>query len=255
MTVPSSENSLSKGNEITTQDRAAVSYEEIRYKLPWSRRYHAWLFKYMIGLLQPEGKILDAGCGTGWLGEFLPKEQLWGIDLSPEMVARAKTRLRDARIGDVEALPFEDRSFDRIFARSVIHHLANPERGVAELARVLKVGGRMVLLDTRDQNVFSRIFRKKMREGEHFSELHQNLREDEYLELINRYLQVEKTEYLGYLAYTLLGFPDVFNLYGYIPGKFLWTPFLMAIDKVCARLPLFNRLGLGMIVVARKRAV
>ncbi len=253
MTILSSKHDLSKGNEVAIQDRAATSYEEIRYKLPWSRRYHTWLFNHMIALLQPAGRILDAGCGTGWLGEFLPQDRLLGIDLSPEMVSHAKIRIRDASVGDVEALPFEDNIFDRVFARSVIHHLANPERGMSELARVLKVNGRIVLLDTRDQNVFSRIFRKRMSEGEHFSELHLNLQEVEYLRVVSEYLHIEKTEYLGYLAYTLLGFPDVFNLYDYIPGKFLWTPLLMNVDKIWAKIPLFNKLGLGMIVVARKR--
>jgi hypothetical protein len=88
--------------------------------------------------------------------------------------------------------------------------------------------------------------------GEHFSELHQNLRESEYLALIGRHLQIEKKEYVGYLAYTLLGFPDVFNLYRYIPGKTLWTPLLIVIDRLWAKVPLINQFGLGMIVVATK---
>jgi len=252
MTSPMKESELSKRSEIETQDRVAEFYEGIRYKLPWSLRYHTWLFEHMIGLLSPEGRILDAGCGTGLLGEFLPEAQLLGIDLSFEMVSRATTHLNAVCVGDVESLPFEENSFDRVFARSVIHHLASAERGVTELARVLKEGGRIVLLDTRDQNMFSRIFRKKMGTGEHFSELHQNLQEDEYVRLIGKYLRIQKTEYIGFLAYTLLGFPDVFNLYAHIPGKFLWTPLLMMMDRVWSKLPLFNKLGLGMIVVAEK---
>lgn len=238
--------------EIRTQDRAANAYEEIRYRLPWSRRYHAWLLSHMISLLEPQGEVLDAGCGVGVLAEYLPHVGLSGIDISREMLRLAKARMDRVVQGDVENLPYPDNAFDCVFARSVIHHLPHPNRGVRELIRVLKPGGRIIFLDTRDQNPFSRVFRERLTRGEHFSDLHQNMRESSYLGAIRRYAKIEKTEYMGYLAYTLMGFPDVFNLYRFVPLKFLITPVLMAVEKIWARIPLFNRFGLGLITLARK---
>jgi ubiquinone/menaquinone biosynthesis C-methylase UbiE len=138
----------------------------------------------MITLLKPHGNILDAGCGVGLLGEFLPNEQLWGVDISQKMVERAKKHIHKVQIGDVEDLPYTDNSFDCIFARSVVHHLPHPEVGVRELIRVLKQGGRIIFFDTRSQNPVSGIFRNRLRKGERFSELHQNMQESEYIDLI-----------------------------------------------------------------------
>lgn len=245
---------MSKAKEIQTQDLATEEHEEIRYKLPWSRRYHTWQFEHMLELLRSYGNILDAGCGVGWLGELMPNEYLWGIDISRKMVQRAKKRIHKVLTGDVENLPYKDNSFDAIFARSVVHHLPRPELGVSELIRVLKQGGRIIFLDTRSQNPLSGVFRNRLREGEHFSEIHRNMQESEYLEMIGQFAHIEKTEYMGYLGYTLMGFPDVFNIYRLLPGKFLLTPFLMAVEKVWAKIPGFNKFGLGIIVLARKES-
>jgi ubiquinone/menaquinone biosynthesis C-methylase UbiE len=243
---------MSNANEIETQDRVAEEYEEVRYKRPWSRRYHTWLFEHMIRMLKPYGKILDAGCGVGFLGECLASENLWGIDISYKMVERAKYRMERVSVGDVENLPYEDNSFDCIFARSLVHHLPHPQVGVRELFRVLKVGGMIIFLDTRSQNPLSGIFRNRLKEGEHFSDIHQNLQEPDYLEMIDRFARIVKTEYMGYLGYTLMGFPDINNVYRFFPGKFLLTPLLMTVERVWAKVPGFNRLGLGIITLARK---
>jgi hypothetical protein len=49
---------------------------------------------------------------------------------------------------------------------------------------------------------------------------------------------------MGYLGYTLMGFLDVFNIYRFAPGKFLLTPFLMALERVWTKVPGFNTLVL-----------
>lgn len=243
---------MSIANEIVTQDRVAEEYEEIRYKLPWSRRYHSWLFEHMVKMLKPYGKILDAGCGVGFLGEHLTNGNIWGIDISYKMVERAKNRMERVLVGDLENLPYEDNSFDCIFARSVVHHLPHPQVGVGELFRVLKDGGMIIFLDTRSQNPLSGIFRNRLKEGEHFSDIHQNLEETDYLGMIEQFAHIERTEYMGYLGYTLMGFPDINNVYRLFPGKFILTPLLMAVERVWAKVPGFNRLGLGIITLARK---
>lgn len=244
--------SILKDKEIEAQDHVAEYYENVRYALPWSRAYHSWLFSHMIQLVQAEGRVLDAGCGNGLLGEYLKKNEVWGIDISKEMIHLAKERLFDARVGDVEALPYRDNFFDTIFARAIIHHLEDPERGVAELTRVLKPNGRMVLMDTRE-TLFSRKPRKAMLGGEHFSEIHKNMSEKEYLQMLRKHLVIDKISYIGYIGYTLLGFPDILAVYKFFPFKRILTPVLIWIDRAWALIPFARKMALGIVVVAHKK--
>lgn len=244
--------SILKEKEIEAQDHVAEYYENVRYALPWSRAYHTWLFSHMIRLVRPEGRVLDAGCGNGLLGEYLKGNELWGIDISKEMIVRAKARLFDARVGDVEDMPYQDNFFDTVFARAIIHHLEEPERGVTELTRVLKPEGRMILMDTRE-TIFSKKPRTAMLGGEHFSELHKNMGEKEYLVMLRRHLVVDKVSYIGYIGYTLLGFPDILPVYKFFPFKRILTPVLIWIDRVWAHIPFARKMALGILVVAHKK--
>lgn len=238
--------------EIAVQDHIAQHYEHTRYKVHWSKQYHDWLFGCMIDMVKPHGHILDAGCGNGLLAEYLPEEKIWGIDISHEMIKHAKKRLWDARVGDVEDLPYESNFFDTVFARAILHHLIDPEQGLQELVRVLKPGGRIIFMDTRNQNVFSKVFRKIMNRTEHFSDAHRNMEEGQYFAMLKRHIEVEKKLRIGFIAYTLLGFPDVFNGYRFVPFKFIFTPLLIWIDRVWMHIPVLNRLALGILVVGKK---
>lgn len=102
------------------------------------------------------GLILDAGCGNGVRGIPLAKAgyRVHGVDLAPEMVARASQAARqrgldgsDARfeVGDVEALPVEDRACDGIICVNVLDFTPHPGVALTEFARVLKPGGRLLL--------------------------------------------------------------------------------------------------------------
>lgn len=92
-------------------------------------------------------RVLEVGCGPGGLAERLARElrvELAALDLSPRMVELTRARGVDARAGDVQALPFPDGSFDCAVAAFVLYHVPDLERSVAELARVLRPGGRLV---------------------------------------------------------------------------------------------------------------
>lgn len=98
-------------------------------------------------MLRPEMVLLDAGCGKG---EFLDRlgpatRRAVGIDLSKESVRRAGHNAALA-LGTLEALPFRDETFDLITCRWVVEHLEDPRMSLSELNRVLRSGGRMVLL-------------------------------------------------------------------------------------------------------------
>jgi SAM-dependent methyltransferase len=97
---------------------------------------------------RPEHSILDVGCGAGNILARLPGERRTGLDLSRYMIERARQRLGgrvQLLLGDAEQLPFPDASFERVIASSLFSHVLHPERVAAELKRVLKPGGRIVV--------------------------------------------------------------------------------------------------------------
>jgi len=87
-----------------------------------------------------ESKLLDIGCGIGWLAEKFPAYT--GIDGSPEAVEIARRLGREVIEGDVdEPLPFADEAFDAVVMKDVLEHVANPVALVREARRVLAPGG------------------------------------------------------------------------------------------------------------------
>jgi SAM-dependent methyltransferase len=91
-------------------------------------------------------RVLDAGCGRGDFAERIASAgvEVVGLDLSERMAELTRERGIDALVGDISALPFAEGSFDAAAANHVLYHLPDVDRGIAELARVLRPGGRLV---------------------------------------------------------------------------------------------------------------
>ena len=105
--------------------------------------------------------VLDAGCGVGYGTAHLAQvaERVVGVDVSHDAVSYARAHYAGANVefhvADVLELPFADDSFDVVCSFEIVEHVADAERFVTELARVLKPGGRLVLSTPRadDPNV------------------------------------------------------------------------------------------------------
>src|SRR4029453_3824073 len=110
--------------------------------------------------LQSGESGLDVGCGTGTLAiaakqRVGPTGTVYGIDASPEMIARARKKARKAGVDilfknrGVETLPFPDESFDAVLSTLMLHHLPREarEQCAREMRRVLKPGGRVLAID------------------------------------------------------------------------------------------------------------
>ena len=121
------------------------AYERIMGR--WSRRLAPLLISF--GGLAEGDRILDVGCGTGSLSLTLPEvanvASVTGIDQAEVYVSFARSRTTDPRFSfqqaDARALPFPDASFDRAFSMLVLQFIADAERAVAEMCRVVRPGG------------------------------------------------------------------------------------------------------------------
>ena len=101
-------------------------------------------------------RVLEVGCGMGQFAERVAREldaKLVAIDLAPRMVDLARQRGIDARVGDVQALPFADGEFGCVVANWMLYHVPDLDAGVRELARVLRPGGRLVAATLGEENL------------------------------------------------------------------------------------------------------
>ncbi|MFW6206093.1 MAG: ArsR/SmtB family transcription factor [Gemmatimonadota bacterium] len=110
----------------------------------------------LLALLDPDWVVGDLGCGTGQLAETVAPyvRRVVAVDESPDMLAAARRRLGGLRDGEVElragrleALPLESASLDVVVLSLVLHYVPAPERALAEAQRVLRPGGRVLVVD------------------------------------------------------------------------------------------------------------
>jgi SAM-dependent methyltransferase len=91
--------------------------------------------------------VLEVGCGPGEAAERVARAlgaRVTAVDISPRMVELTHARGVDARVADVQELPFDDGSFDCVLAQWMLFHVPDLGRGLAEIVRVLGPGGRLV---------------------------------------------------------------------------------------------------------------
>jgi ubiquinone/menaquinone biosynthesis C-methylase UbiE len=103
---------------------------------------------------QADGDVLEIGMGTGLnLPYYRDDVSLTGIEFSPTMLALARERARglgrgpDLRVGDAQALEFADESFDTVVCTLALCTIPDDRKAVAEARRVLRAGGRLLLLE------------------------------------------------------------------------------------------------------------
>jgi SAM-dependent methyltransferase len=189
--------------------------------------------------------VLEVGCG--W-GEFAARVQaelgasLVAIDISPRMVELARERGVAARVGDVQALAFDDESFDCAVANHMLYHADDIDRALAELARVLRPGGRLVATTNgvrHLEELWLLVGRDKSKERRHFFS-------EDGGELLRRHFDtVEQTD-----LESPLEFPDAAAARGYVAASIAHKHLA---DRVPDDLGRFVATRRGTVFVAEKR--
>ena len=113
------------------------------------------LNKVIIGEMRKCDVVVDLGCGTGELMQELKTvaNRVIGVDSSSKMLDQARNRFKaneqefDLRLGELEHLPLTNEEADCAVLSMVLHHLSRPELVIAELARVLKKSGTLIIVD------------------------------------------------------------------------------------------------------------
>jgi 2-polyprenyl-6-hydroxyphenyl methylase/3-demethylubiquinone-9 3-methyltransferase len=125
-----------------------------------SKLHVPWVASRLCAEVGSGARVLDVGCGAGFLSNPLAERgfRVFGLDASANSlrVARAhdSTRGVDYRVGDARALPFPKGTFDAVCAMDFLEHVEEPDRVIAEAARVLRPGG-LFLFHTFNRNVLA----------------------------------------------------------------------------------------------------
>jgi ubiquinone/menaquinone biosynthesis C-methylase UbiE len=140
--------------------RWAGHYDQLVSLLMLGRRTRLRKMTIDLARIQPGDRVLEVGCGTGDVAIAAcapagPHGSVAGIDASPEMLAVAGAKAAragvavDFRLEPIEALTYPDSTFDIVLSSMMMHHLPDDLKGqgLAEVARVLKPGGRVLIVD------------------------------------------------------------------------------------------------------------
>jgi ubiquinone/menaquinone biosynthesis C-methylase UbiE len=153
MTEDSPPSERARANELRRQNyaREAPKYDKqmgFFEKLLFGTEHRGWACS------QAVGDTLEVAIGTGLNLMHYPADvRLTGVDLSPEMLALAETRAKkmertiELKEGDAQDLPFADGSFDTVVCTYALCSVPDEARAISETKRVLKHGGRLILVD------------------------------------------------------------------------------------------------------------
>lgn len=147
------------------EDVPANHYDQGIKKNIFQKYWHWRRFTEVLKEVEPTSEpILDLGCHSGTFTErVLSKigtKQVYGIDVSPSAISLAAKRIPYGKfvIGDATSLPYENNFFNEVFCLEMLEHVDDPIAVLKESKRVLKKGGKMLILVPSDNNFFKLVW-------------------------------------------------------------------------------------------------
>lgn len=231
-------------SELQTQNYVSRYYGK-RYSGN-GRLFHEYILNQMFGYLRG-GRILNVGCGTGFASDYRSDLNIYGIDISPEMIKKNNQKDKCV-VGSAEELShhYKKNSFNGIICQSLLHHLKDPVKALSEMHTVLKPTGRIAILET-NQSIINRIPRKLMTYTKRFSRDHKNFEFSDLRYAVSTYFQVTRVKFIGFIAYPLIGFPDFIDL----PINKGTAEWLIQLDEKMSS-SIFRRMAFNVLILARK---
>ncbi len=153
--------------DIERFDHWANTYEQSWMQRVFFDKAHQATIALAANIVHQPASILDVGCGTGKLlrraGVRWPEAQLIGVDPANGMIEMAKRLTPNATFSKAmaETLPLQDASVDLVLSTTSFHHWQDQAAGLREIARVLRPGGRFILVDFSFPDWLVRVFRLK----------------------------------------------------------------------------------------------
>ncbi|MBC9930869.1 bifunctional demethylmenaquinone methyltransferase/2-methoxy-6-polyprenyl-1,4-benzoquinol methylase UbiE [Chitinophaga qingshengii] len=162
-----------EGSKLSKKEQIASMFDDIAYRYDFLNHFMSlgidviWRRKALKYLksLQPK-KMLDVATGTGDFAVMAEKrlhpESITGIDISEGMLSHGREKIKklglehkiSLQLGDSETISFADETFDAITVAFGVRNFENLEKGLAEMRRVLKPGGKLVILEFSNPTVF-----------------------------------------------------------------------------------------------------
>jgi len=227
------------------------------------RRRSAWAFAeafqeerndILMGLapVRDGARAVDLGCGTGVMLDKLARryESVIGIDISAEMLEGYD--LTDLRTGlhvgllraDMAALPLASASCDVVVCRSALHHMEDEAGVLAEIARVLKRDGRLIMGEPANDNLLTRAARAWVKRRPSFGKIHTIDRaytRGQLRALLSAAgLEVRREVRFGFIAYPLCDNPDLVPVLKHMPFAVGIARALRALDRGLSHVPLLR---------------
>jgi ubiquinone/menaquinone biosynthesis C-methylase UbiE len=239
---------------MSSQARARSYYDEFSdsYERHRHQGYHQFLDDLEVSLARDycQGRVLEAGCGTGLILRRLAVGALQavGLDLSAGMLSWARRRGLSVTQGSVDALPFPDACFDAVVSFKVLAHIPPIAEAIAEFARVTRPGGHLVLEFYNRRSLRALIKRIKLptRIGQTYTDADVYTRYDALSDILG-YLSPELTLKAVHGVRVVTPVAHVHDL----P---VVRDLFSAVERFAASAPLLRHLGGFLVVVLQKRA-